>query len=129
MAPKTIGFWIVTGLFAVALTGSGLADLVVADAIREAMGHLGYPEYFARILGFWKVAGVIAILVPGFPLVKEWAYAGFFFALTGAAASHLFAGDGLGGAVAPLVLLTLGAASWVLRSEARAVPAARVLAA
>ncbi|MEQ1502845.1 MAG: DoxX family protein [Myxococcota bacterium] len=126
MNNKLIGYWAVTGLFALALTGSGLGDLTRAAPIVEGLTHLGYPWYFPLILGFWKVLGVVGILAPGFPRVKEWAYAGFFFALTGAAASHLFAGDGLGGAVAPLVLLGLGIGSYALRPADRALPMARL---
>ncbi len=81
----------------------------------EGLAHLGYPAYFATILGAWKLAGVAAILAPGLPRVKEWAYAGFSFALTGAALSHVAAGDPLGNVVAPLVPLGLMLASWVLR--------------
>jgi hypothetical protein len=123
---RSVGYWLTTGLFALALTGSGLADLVLAAPIQEGMVHLGYPAYFPLILGTWKVLGVVALVAPALPRLKEWAYAGFFFALTGAAASHLLAGDGLGGAMAPLVLLAIGAASWALRPEARRWEVARL---
>jgi hypothetical protein len=129
MSPKLIGYWVVTSLFAFALTGSGVADLVLVEDIVKAMDHLGYPLALPRILGFWKVAGVLAVLVPGMPLLKEWAYAGFFFALTGAAASHLAIGDGLGEAAPPLVLATLGGLSWALRPAGRALPGANPLGA
>jgi hypothetical protein len=83
---------------------------------------LHYPLYFLTILGFWKVAGAIAILVPRFPRLKEWAYAGIFFDLTGASASTI--GVGIYGAygfhvIAPLVIAGLTVASWALRPESR----------
>jgi hypothetical protein len=71
------------------------------------------------ILGLWKVLGAVAVLVPGFPRLKEWAYAGFFFDLTGAAASRAFAGDGAADILAPLGFLALVAASWALRPASR----------
>ncbi len=83
------------------------------------LGQLGYPPYLLNILGFWKVLGAVAVLVPGLPRLKEWAYAGFFFDLTGAAASHTFAGDDAGKVLAPLFFLALVAASWALRPASR----------
>jgi hypothetical protein len=117
MTARSIGYWIVTGLFALASLGSGIGDLMQAPQIAEGIGHLGYPAYLMTLLGIWKVLGVGAILAPGLPRLKEWAYAGFAFQLTGAAFSHLAAG--VGSPVAPLVLLALGAASWALRPESR----------
>jgi hypothetical protein len=88
-----------------------------------ALNHLGYPIYFANILGFWKLADAIAIVIPGFPLLKEWAYAGFFFDLSGGAASHAFNGDpffaGPASVALPLVFLGLVIASWALRPPTR----------
>jgi len=83
------------------------------------MRHLGYPLYFASILGFWKLAGAIAIVTPGLPRLKEWAYAGFFFNLTAAAASHAAAGDSAADVIAPLGFLALVLASWALRPASR----------
>lgn len=117
MQAKKVGYWVVTGLFAFALGGSGVADLVHAPAIVEGFGHLGYPVFLMDILGVWKLLGVVAILAPGFPRLKEWAYAGFFFHLTGAISSHLFVGDTAIGLL--LVLLALGVTSWALRPESR----------
>jgi hypothetical protein len=83
---------------------------------------LGYPTYFFAILGFWKVLGAIALLVPRFPLLKEWAYAGIFFDLTGAAVSYAAVG-GLGvydfHVIAPLIITGFTVASWALRPESR----------
>jgi hypothetical protein len=80
--------------------------------------HLGYPDYFPVILGFWKVLGVAAVLAPRFPILKEWAYAGMFFTMTGAAVSHVAVGDPIVMLVAPIIFSGLVAASWALRSVA-----------
>jgi DoxX-like family len=82
-------YWIITGLFLLFMLFSAIPDiLVVPDAI-TFMGHLGYPKYIIPFLGVAKLLGVIAILVPGFPRIKQWAYAGFFFDLTGASYSGI----------------------------------------
>ena len=86
-------YWISTGLLSFGMMASGIQQLIQRKELVEMIIPLGYPPYFLSILGFWKIMGVIAILVPGFKLVKEWAYAGFFFAMTGALVSHLAIGD------------------------------------
>jgi hypothetical protein len=84
-----------------------------------AMEHLGYPAYVAVILGVWKLAAVVPLLAPGLPRVKEWAYAGMFFDLTGAVASHLAVGDGLPAIVAPTIFTGLVVSSWALGPPTR----------
>lgn len=116
---KTIGYWVTTALVALAMGLGGVMDLMQPAELMEAMRHLGYPDYFPTVLGLWKVAGAIAVLAPGLPLLKEWAYAGIVFDLTGAAASHAFAGDDVGKVLTPLVLVAIAAASWWLRPESR----------
>jgi uncharacterized membrane protein YphA (DoxX/SURF4 family) len=96
-----------------------MGDLSGAPQVLEGMAHLGYPAYFATILGVWKVLGAVAVLAPRFPRLKEWAYAGIFFDLTGAAASHAASGDAAGKVITPLVLVAIAAASWALRPEGR----------
>ena len=81
--------------------------------------HLGYPVYFATIIGFWKVLGAIAILAPGFPRLKEWAYAGIFFNMTGAAATGVFTQSAAWHVIVDLVLAALAVASWALRPASR----------
>lgn len=85
-------YWIATGLLAIGMLQSGIFALIRNDEWVGIATGLGYPVYLLTILGIWKVLGVIAILAPRFPLVKEWAYAGFFFAMTGALASHIAVG-------------------------------------
>ncbi|AUX44927.1 hypothetical protein SOCE26_063970 [Sorangium cellulosum] len=116
---RTIGYWIATGLLGFAFAAGGLADLSGSPQVLEGMAHLGYPAYFATLLGAWKVLGAIALFAPRFPRLKEWAYAGIFFDLTGAAVSHAAVGDAAGKVITPLVLVAVAAASWALRPESR----------
>ncbi len=83
------------------------------------MKALGYPVYFLTIIGIWKILGVIAVLVPRLPLLKEWAYAGFFFIMTGAIFSHLAMGDPIIELFGPVLLLILTIISWFLRPADR----------
>ena len=122
MNAKVIGYWVATVLVALALGSGGIAQLMHAPQNIEGMRQLGYPVYFSTILGFWKVAAMLALLAPGFPRLKEWAYAGAFFDLTGAAASHAFSGSAVAHIVSPLVFAGLAVLSWALR------PASRTLA-
>lgn len=122
MNTRNIGYWAVTGLVAAAFALGGAMDLAHAPQVMEGMAKLGYPAYFATILGTWKVLGALALVLPRFPRLKEWAYAGMVFDLTGAALSHLAVHEGEK-VVAPLVLLALVAASWALRPETRALGA------
>jgi uncharacterized membrane protein YphA (DoxX/SURF4 family) len=111
-------------VFALAMTASGVMDVLRPPQLVESFGKLGYPVYLLIILGVWKLLGTLAIVAPGFPRLKEWAYAGFFFNLSGAFVSHLAAGDGLGEAIISLGLLTIGLASWALRPSSRRLSAA-----
>jgi hypothetical protein len=113
-------YWTTTTLAALAFLTGGAAYLARADAPVKGMVALGYPVYFVSLLGVWKVLGGIAILAPRLPRLKEWAYAGIAFDLTGAAFSHVAVGDPPGKAVAPLVILAIAAASWALRPASRA---------
>ena len=119
MNTRNAAYWGTTGLVALVFAGGGLFDLSGAPPVLEAMQHLGYPAYFAAILGTWKVLGAVAIAAPGTPRLKEWAYAGMLFDLSGAAVSHAASGDAAAQVAVPLVLLTLVAASWALRPASR----------
>ena len=116
---KLIAYWATTVLIALVVLSGGVMQLVHQRDAVEGIVHLGYPLYFVTILGFWKLAGGLAILVPKFPRLKEWAYAGIFIELTGASASHLAVGDPVGNVIAPLVLAGLVVASWALRPPSR----------
>jgi hypothetical protein len=117
--PKAIGYWVTTGLLAAAFLAAGAAELASGSAAVASTLALGYPAYFLTILGAWKVLSVPALLAPRLPRLKEWAYAGIFFDLTGAAASHAFSGDPPGRIATPLFLLLIAAASWALRPPSR----------
>ena len=94
-------------------------DILRLPPFFAILEHLGYPGYFSVILGVWKVLGAAAVLVPRFPRLKEWAYAGMCFNMTGAAASHLAVGDPAVTVVAPIIFTGLVAASWAARPLAR----------
>ena len=119
MERQEIVYWGATGLFCAAFTLGGLSHLLRLENIAESMGALGYPAYVMSILGVAKLLGVMALLVPGQPFLKEWAYAGFVIDLLGAIASHLFAGDPIFTCIPPVVLLALAATSYQLRSPSR----------
>mgnify|MGYP000908294780 CR=1 FL=1 len=112
MNKQTLPYWIPTVLFSLAMLGSGSMNLMGAPEVLAGLEHLGYPVYLAKILGTWKLLGVVALLAPGFRRLKEWAYAGFFFNLTGATLSHFASGDAVGQAIAPVIILSIGLLSW-----------------
>jgi len=119
MKLKLISYWVLTITAAAELLVGAEWDLTHRPDVVQLVTHLGYPTYVLTILGFWKLLAVIAWLVPGFPGLKEWAYAGVFFETTGAAASHIASGNKLMDASWPLVLTALGMASWALRPQSR----------
>ncbi|MFD0693858.1 DoxX family protein [Paenibacillus sp. GCM10027628] len=119
---RVITYWVITALLAFVVGAGGIGELTHQWGTLETVEIVGYPVYFLTILGVWKVLGTIAILMPGFPRLKEWAYAGIFFGMTGAAASHAFVGDY--GAYAyhlfsPLSFAILALVSWALRPKRR----------
>jgi len=116
---KMIAYWIVTLLLAAAVMLSGIGQLMQLGGNVELVKNLNYPLYVLTILGFWKVLGAIALVVPGFPRIKEWAHAGIFFLMTGAALSHMFAGDNGFSIILPLSYAALNIASWALRPKNR----------
>jgi len=117
---KLIIYWIATALMCFGMLGSGIAQIIQSQAMIDLVTPLGYPVYFLSIIGVWKVLGVIAVLAPGFKLIKEWAYAGFFFLMTGAVVSHIASGDctlqAIIGPVMQTIFITL---SWYFRPESR----------
>lgn len=119
---KLIAYWSVTFLLAAAVMLSGIGQLMQYGGNVELVTKLGYPLYMLTILGIWKVLGAIALVVPGFPRLKEWVHAGIFFLMTGAALSHAFANDfGEYGfsIILPLFYTVLNIVSWVLRPQNR----------
>lgn len=119
---RTIVYWVTTALFCLPMTMGGVFDLMQPPDVTAIMDHLGYPHYLATIIGVGKVLGVLALLAPGFPRLKEWAYAGFTIDLVGASASHAFVGDGVKDIAIPIVILAVGFASYFLRPESRRLP-------
>lgn len=108
-------YWIATLWLALGMVSSGIVQLIKNKEEVNMMTHLGYPLYFLTIIGVWKMLGVAAVLIPKIPLVKEWAYAGFFFAMSGAVVSHFAVGDGAKEFFGPVLLLILTVISWYLR--------------
>jgi DoxX-like protein len=118
-AVRRAGYWTSTTVTAFFFLTGGAAYLFRADVPLRGMAELGYPAYFVTILGAWKVLGGLAILAPRLPRLKEWAYAGIAFDLTGAAFSQGAIGHPAAKVIAPLVILGIAAASWALRPASR----------
>src|SRR5580698_10389781 len=115
---KKVFYWIATGIIVLESAAGSEWDLARNAFVRGIFDRLGYPYYLLTILGIWKVLAVVALLVPRYPRVKEWAYTGLFLVYSGAAASHLFAGD-TAGAWGPLGLGLITVASWAFRPASR----------
>lgn len=112
-------YWTATIWLAVAMLASGLQQIFHTKGFVDIIVPLGYPLYFLYILGVWKILGVIAILIPKFSLLKEWAYAGFFFAMSAAVFSHIASGDSIKEILPSLVLLIMTVVSWYFRPADR----------
>jgi len=116
-------YWIATLWLALGMVSTGLVQLMQIKDDVDRMTHLGYPTYLLTMLGIWKLLGVVAVMIPGYPLLKEWAYAGFFFAMSGAAISHIIMRDPITEILPSLLLLTLTVVSWYFRPKSRKVAA------
>jgi uncharacterized membrane protein YphA (DoxX/SURF4 family) len=112
-------YWISTIWLALGMLSTGIVQLIKPQADVDQITHLGYPVYLLTILGIWKFLGVAALLIPKFPRLKEWAYAGFFFAMSGAAISHIVLGDSIKEIFPSLLLLILTLISWYFRPADR----------
>jgi uncharacterized membrane protein YphA (DoxX/SURF4 family) len=119
-------YWVATIWLALGMLATGTLQLFKAKAEGAlappgvwGITQLGYPVYFLTILGIWKILGVVALLIPKFPLLKEWAYAGFFFIMTGAVFSHIASGDPVNELFPSLLLLILIVVSWYFRPADR----------
>jgi uncharacterized membrane protein len=108
-------YWISTIWLALGMLASGLQQIFHTKSFVDIIVPLGYPIYFLTILGMWKILGVVALLIPKFPLLKEWAYAGFFFAMSGAMFSHIASGSSLSEIFPSLILLIMIVLSWYFR--------------
>lgn len=116
---KTIAYWSVTSLLTFILLFSGIAALTKQEFLIESMHNIDFPLYVMNILGTDYVLGAIAIIIPGFPKLKEWVYAGVVFAMTAALSSHIAIGDTFVNMVLPIVILLLTIASYVMRPNSR----------
>ncbi|PHN07019.1 DoxX family protein [Flavilitoribacter nigricans] len=112
-------YWIATGWLALGMFSTGIVQLLQMEEEIAFVVLLGYPIYFLSLLGAWKLLGVIAILLPRLPLLKEWAYAGFFFAMSGAIFSHIAVGNPVGEILPATLLLVLTVVSWYFRPAER----------
>ena len=119
MKTKTIAYWTITAIVAFLIGSGGAAELAHVRGNVEGLMRLGYPAYFVTIIGFWKVMGAIALLAPRFPRLKEWAYAGIFFNMTGAAVSALATGAAWWHVLVDVILTVLVLTSWALRPQSR----------
>jgi uncharacterized membrane protein YphA (DoxX/SURF4 family) len=120
-------YWISTILIILSMLPGGVGQIFHAKWSLDLIRPLGYPEYILTIIGTWKVLGSIVLLIPKFPLIKEWAYAGFFFAMSGAVFSHLASGESMNKIVSPLVLLILIVLSWLFRPADRKMNSALIV--
>ncbi len=119
---RTIAYWLITGLIALGITGSGIGNLVAPPELVAAYEKLGYPLYVMVLLGVAKLLAAIAMLAPRFPRLKEWAYAGIAFDMIGAFYSHVMVGDPINETIMPLVFLSLAMSSYFLRPADRRLP-------
>lgn len=118
---KRIIYWIATLWLCLGMVSTGVVQLLKAKTGAgglDSITRLGYPAYFLTLLGVWKILGVVAVLIPKFGLVKEWAYAGFFFVMSGAVISHIAAGS-VNEIFPALLLLVLTVVSWYCRPADR----------
>jgi len=112
-------YWIATAWLSLGMLSTGIVQLIKLKEEVDNITQLGYPAYILTLLGIWKILGVIAVLIPRFPLLKEWAYAGFFFTMSGAIVSHLVVGHGANELFGPALLLVLTLISWYFRPASR----------
>ncbi|WP_341900871.1 DoxX family protein [Fluviicola taffensis] len=118
---KKIIYWIATIWLSLGMLSTGIVQLLKMEQDVDRMHELNYPIYLLTLLGIWKILGVVAVLIPKFPILKEWAYAGFFFAMSGAVFSHLASGSPIREIFPSLLLLVLTVVSWYLRPADRKV--------
>lgn len=108
-------YWVSTLWLALGMLSTGIVQLFKVKSEVEFVIAMGYPDYFLSLLGIWKILGVIALFIPKSPLLKEWAYAGFFFTMSGAIFSHIASAHSVKEMFPPLLLLVLTIVSWYFR--------------
>lgn len=114
-----ITYWITTLWLSLGMASTGIVQLLRQQDQVKPILDMGYPSFFLTVLGIWKILGVVAVLVPKFPVIKEWAYAGFFFTTTGAIASHIATKHPVTEMLPALLLLILTTLSWYFRPAER----------
>jgi len=114
-------YWVSTAWLALGMLSTGIVQLIKTKEEVDNITHLGYPAYLLTILAIWKILGVITVLIPKFALLKEWAYAGFFFAMSGAVVSYIISGNPIAKIFPALLLLVLTIISWYFRPTNRRV--------
>ncbi|MEY4330911.1 MAG: hypothetical protein RL609_1659 [Bacteroidota bacterium] len=112
-------YWVFTVWLAFGTAFGGVFQLLHRPEVADNFKRLGYPDYFMTLLGTWKILAVIAILIPKYPLIKEWAYAGLGFTMIGAFVSHMAVGDGFGDMFGSILTFALVVVSWYLRPADR----------
>ncbi|HEY8074148.1 MAG TPA: DoxX family protein [Labilithrix sp.] len=123
MKAKKIGYWVTTAVVVFCMTG-GVLELAGVATTMQGIMRLGYPAYIIHALGLGKILAVLAILWPGLPRLKEWAYAGIVFNMLGAFVSHVACGDASWRLVVTLAIAAITFASWALRPASRRLQAA-----
>lgn len=116
---QKIIYWVATLWLALGMVSTAIVQLIKMPEEVANFTSLGFPLYLMTILAIWKILGVIAVLIPKFPVLKEWAYAGFFFAMSGAVMAHISSGHGATELFGPSLLLILTIVSWYFRPESR----------
>lgn len=117
-------YWIATAWLSLGMFATGLGQILKSHsgpAGTDSLNHLGYPMYFLTLLGIAKISGVLVVLAPKLPLLKEWAYAGFTFMMLGAIYSHIAVDYSFVAIIPALWLLILAAISWWLRPASRSI--------
>lgn len=112
-------YWVITLWLSLGMVSTGIVQLIQKQSEVDFITGLGYPAYLLIIIGIWKILGVVVVLAPKLPLLKEWAYAGFFFVMSGAIISHIAVNNGIKEIAPALLLLALTIVSWLFRPADR----------
>lgn len=112
-------YWVSTIWLALGMVSTGIVQLFRVKEDVDFIIQMGYPDYFLTIIGTWKILGAIAVLIPKFTLLKEWAYAGFFFIMSGAVFSHIATDNSMNEIFPAILLLALTVISWYFRPANR----------